>query len=217
MLNDIFSFWNGIAPNEHVHPADCALLTRVNHHFDLDGLPGSFMGPLCTAPVVLLYLAPGPWAPGDSVGRRAREVAAWHARTRAGHEPLPGPEESAPTWRWWSQRLKVFGDWEKLRTRVAFLNLAAYHSPAEFKDFNLLRQIPSSNVAFNWARDVLFPAAEAKQRLVVCLRSSRYWGLQVGQRYNGYLFAPRCTRGGHMHHGESREAIANAAKTMVRR
>jgi hypothetical protein len=212
---DIFKFWSQIKDGENVHPADREVLSNSNHHFDLSGLPGSFMGPLKTAPVVLLYLAPGTWAPEDSLGERASEVRLWHSRTRAGCEPLPGSKYSVPTQRWWSSKTRLFGDPQALSSKIAFLNIASYHSSGDFRDYGLLGKLPSSITTSEWARSVLFPAARNKERVVLCLRSAQYWGLTVGYD-QGWLFAPRFTRSGHMHHGQAREAIVETVREVLR-
>lgn len=173
------------------------------------------MGPLRDARIVLLYLAPGAWNPEDSVGQRSIEVCAWHVRTRDGYEPLPDSNYSLPTWRWWSERTRVFGDWQQLRSKVAILNLAPYHSSGDFKDYGLLGNLPSSAMSLQWAHEALFPAALAKRCAVVCLRSAQYWGLEVGRDNGGWLFAPQFTRGGHMHHGELRETIVQTVKEVL--
>ncbi len=48
MPEDIFDFWSPamIQPDAHVHPADAAVLSGIDHGFDLTGIPGCWMGPL---------------------------------------------------------------------------------------------------------------------------------------------------------------------------
>lgn len=47
-MSDIFRFWAQVGPTDHVHPADKAVLSRVNHGFDLKCLPGCFWGAIET-------------------------------------------------------------------------------------------------------------------------------------------------------------------------
>jgi hypothetical protein len=61
-----------------------------------------------------------------------------------------------------------------------------------------LLALPSSRVSLAWAQEVLFPAAEAGDRIVICMRSAAYWGLEAGRNYSGTLFAPLVNRGGHL-------------------
>jgi len=65
-------------------------------------------------------------------------------------------------------------------------------------DPELLAALPSSRVCLNWAQEVLFPTAERGERVVVCLRSAKFWGLRPGAEYPGTLFAPRVNRAGDM-------------------
>lgn len=206
-MSEYFDFWSKIGPADHVHPADRAWFARnPNHGFDLRGLPGCFMGPLKTAAVVLLYLSPGADDGSDAecdVNRQRQ------SRMRTGNEPLPSYTDNETTWKWWKSRTDCFReDWEFLRSRVAFLNIAAYHS-VNVKNTALLLTLPSSNVTLHWAKHVLFPQAVAGDRAVVCMRSQKLWGLGSG-RTGQSLFAPAVTRGGHMHHGLAREEVISA-------
>lgn len=132
MAVDIFDFWSQVEPSARKHPADNQVLSRVKDHgFCFDALPGCFMGPLQTAPVVLLYLSPGL---GDD-DEPTEELIAWHARQRSGTAPLPTAQEHAGANRWWLSRTKCFDSGAAellLREKVAVLNIAAYHSK-EFK------------------------------------------------------------------------------------
>ena len=216
-MEDIFDFWSRIGPADRVHPADRETFARSpGHSFDHRGLPGCFMGPLRTAPVILLYLSPGAddGADADIETNQKRQM-----RMRAGNEPLPSETDNEATWKWWKSRTDCFAeDWRSLRSRVAFLNIGAYHSN-EVRDVRLLLSLPSSRVALDWATYTLFPQARAGERVVVCMRSQRFWGL-AGGRTGRSLFAPDVTRGGHMHHGPAREeviaTVKNALKTITR-
>lgn len=196
MATDIFEFWSGINPKGGMHPADRDVLSRVDHSFDLRCLPGCFAGPLRTAPVVLLYLSPG-LSEQDYTDAVTRKGRTRYRRSWAGEEPLRGPKDHESAWQWWKSRTACFGNWQELQKKVAILNIGAYHSKT-FADAPLLAALPSSRVSIDWAQHVLFPAAIAGRRTVVCLRSARFWGLREGQRYGKALFAPRVTRGGYM-------------------
>jgi hypothetical protein len=212
-MSEYFVFWSKIGPADHVHPADHEWFARnPNHGFDLRGLPGCFMGPLKTAPVVLLYLSPGA---DDGADAECKANQQRQSRMRAGNEPLPSYADNEATWKWWKSRTDCFGeDWEFLRSRVAFLNIAAYHS-TNVKNTAVLLMLPSSGVTLRWANDVLFPQAIAGNRVVVCMRSQRLWGLGSG-RTGQSLFAPAVTRGGHMHHGSAREEVISAVRERLR-
>lgn len=212
-MTDIFEFWREVAPNAHVHPADGEVFARVrNHGFDLSALPGCFMGPLRTAPVVLLFLSPG----SSDMDRPTRALRQWHRRTRSGSEPLVSRAIHASAYRWWTQRTMCFEcEPDELAGKVAVLNIGAYHSKT-FNDHGLLAALPSSRVTLEWTQRILFPAAEAGNRIVICMRAARYWGLEAGRRYEGTLFAPNVTRGGHMHTA-GRRRIIDAVKRCLRR
>lgn len=219
MATDIFQFWSGIRLKDGAHPADHEVLSRVEHNFDLRCLPGCFMGPLRTAPVVLLYLSPGV---SGRHGHREAKTRAGRARRRRvwrGEEPLPGPNVSEGAWRWWTSRTKLFGeDWLDLQTELAVLNIGAYsYRSKTFADAPLLAALPSSRASIDWAQHVLFPEAVAGKRVVVCLRAARFWGLQEGKRYGRALFVPPVTRGGYMKHHPMRAAVVRAAKAALAR
>jgi hypothetical protein len=208
---DIFEFWSEIDPAARIHPTDEAVLKRVpSHRFDLDSLPGCFMGPLRTAPVVLLFLSPGL----DIDDRPTPALIEWNSRVRTGTAPLVGASIQGPTYRWWTQRTKFLGhDPDTLANKVAILNIGAYHSKT-FDDHGLLAALPSSRVSLDWAQRILFPAAERGERVVICLRAARYWGLEAGADYPGTLFAPKVTRGGHAHL-DKRDRIVAAAQRLL--
>jgi hypothetical protein len=204
LTTDIFDFWSVVGPNDRVHPADKDVLSRVKHSFDLACLPACFTGPLRTASVVLLALSPG-------LKERDRQAATleaeqdYYMRRRGGNEPLPGRDSGGSLW--WMSRTKDFGRWETLRSKVAVLNIAAYHCK-NFEDKPLLAALPSSRVSIGWAQDILFPKALAGEKVVICLRSARYWGLAENSEPFGHsLFAPPVNRGGHIAKGEARARI----------
>lgn len=215
MSVDIFEFWSQVGPNERQHPADRIVLSRMNgkHGFDLDCLPYPFMGPLKTAPVVLLYLSPG-FDKSDPETAKTDKGRNWVMECRAGNQPLPGPKEYQSAWEWWRRRTAVFGNWDDLRSEIAVLEIGAYHSE-EFNDYPLLLALPSSRVSVEWAQSVLFPQATAGERIVVCLRSAAYWGLREGESYGKALYVPRVTRGGHMLNGPMRDEIVKNVKALV--
>lgn len=127
---------------------------------------------------------------------------------------MPGPEVAGFAWR--TGRVKCFGEWEDLRTKIAVLNIGCYHSKT-FADAPLLAALPSSRVSIDWAQNVLFPDAIAARRTVVCLRSARFWGLQEGKRFGKALFAPKVTRAGHMVKNEMREQVIRKVRAALAR
>jgi hypothetical protein len=214
MSQDIFEFWSEVAPGERVHPRDRYAMQRVEHGFDLRCLPACYGGPLRTAPVVLLYLSPGlkqeDIDEADTPEGQARYVA-----RRTGHQPLRGPQEHVAAWQWWSQRTKQFGPWEQLRDKVAVFNISGYHS-ARFMHPHVLAALPSCRVSIGWAQDVLFPQAERGKRVVICMRSARYWGLGTAARYGQSLFVPPVNRGGHMLQSTIRDDVIAAVRAALR-
>ena len=208
-VTDIFSFWAVVRRSDRVHAADRDVFARVkNHGFDLKCLPGCFGGKLRTAPVVLLYLSPG-WSKQDRIEAKSKKVQDYYMHRRGGHEPFR--TEGAGT-KWVKSRTKCFGDWDRIGSKIAILNIGAYHSKS-FTDAPLLAALPSSRVSIEWAQEVLFPQAMAGKRVVICLRAARFWGLEVGRQYGRSLFAPHVTRAGHMMHGAMRGRIIEAVKT----
>ena len=210
MGTDIFEFWSQIKPSETVHPDDRDVLSRVRNGFDLSCLPACFMGPLRSAPVVLLYLSPG-LSKQDYVDAKSKRGRQRYVSQRGGRALLPDMNEHTKAWRWWSSRCKHFGSNELLRGKVAVLNIGAYHSKS-FHDWGLLAALPSSRISIQWAQNVLFPQATAGKRVVVCLRAARFWGLQEGKKYGRALFVPFVTRGGHMKKGKLRDEVIQAVR-----
>ncbi|MBR1172856.1 hypothetical protein JQ617_02720 [Bradyrhizobium sp. KB893862 SZCCT0404] len=209
-MSDLFKFWRRIDPADGVHPDDAPTFKRLNgqHGFSLNCLPLSFTGPLKTARVVLLYLSPG--LPKGLEGHsRSPELQVLYAKQRTGTAELP--DANSPGHRWRESRLSFLGDWEQHRDEIAVFNIGAYHSK-EFIDHDVLASLPSSRIALDWAQSVLFPEAEAGNRVVICMRAAKYWGLRAGQTFGKSLFAPETTRGGHMVAGKQREVIIEKAR-----
>jgi hypothetical protein len=118
---------------------------------------------------------------------------------------------------WWRSRVKIFGNPEKLRQKIAMLNIGAYHSK-NLAQIELIASLPSSRLSIEWAQTVLFPQALRGERVVICLRAARFWGLGAdkdGKRYGRALYAPVVTRGGHMRKGRMRNEIVNVVKRAV--
>ena len=159
-------------------------------------------------------MSPG-LAPQDEIMATTREGQDTYVRRRQGEEPLPNLD--TPAGKWWTERTRCFGlDHAVIARHVAILNIGAYHSK-EMNDTELLAALPSSRVCLDWAQGVLFPEAESKKRVVICLRAAKFWGLKSGQRYEGTLFAPPVTRGGHMIRGASRDEVIDAANAAIGR
>jgi len=211
MTPDIFDFWAECPPNALIHPRDVPVFRRAgNMGFKLDCLPCNIWGPLKTAPVVLLYLSPGFSATDVDYAKSPRGQATYRRR-RQGNEPLDSKDEHEPGWRWWTARAKAFGDSAMISDKLAILNIGAYHSET-FKDAHALMALPSSRAAIDYAQTMLFPEAERGERVVICLRKPRAWGLTIGKTYRGTLFAPRTNAAGHMVNGPERESVVKAAR-----
>lgn len=217
MAQDIFDFWARVAPGDHVHPDDRDMLSRIDHGFDLRCLPGQLAGLLRTAPIVLLFLSGGLSDDKDLAISDSEASIDDHRKRRQGLLPLWGPAEHLDAWKWWTSRTKCFGvDWRLLQANVAVLNIGAYHSKHVINP-KLLAALPSSKVSRAWAQDVLFPQAQLGDRVVVCLRAAKLWGLNPGQRYGQSLFAPNVTRGGHMFRDPLRDEVIAAGREILRR
>jgi hypothetical protein len=215
MAVDLIDYWKSLKLNDNYHPDDEKVLRRLKGgFFNLKCLPFCFFGPLKTAPVVLLYLSPGL---NQFDLDEARSVAGCTrvANARSGEQPIPAMDQHAPIWKWWKQRVKVFGQKpEELRSKIAVLNIGAYHSKS-FDDYSFLASLPSSRVCLDWAQSVLFPQAMAGERVVICLRSAPFWGLKAGKSYGKTLFAPLVNRGGHMKNCAMRNRIVRAVHRAV--
>lgn len=233
MAEDIFDFWAGIPDDARVHPADAEVFERQpgwpkgeerpgerpNHNFNLDCLPIGFFGPLRTAKVVLLFLSPG-YDDFDTAHAQSVAGRTYYREQRGGLRRLPSQSDHEGAHRWWMRVVRQFSpDPVALADQIAILNIGAYHS-RKFHDWHMLTALQSSRVALDHAQQVLFPQAEAGERIVVCLRSARLWGLSRGEdgkgrQFGKALFVPSCTPGGMMHHGEVRLATIAAVRDAV--
>ena len=115
---------------------------------------------------------------------------------------------------WFASRTKCFGPWETVRHYISVLNIGAYNSKT-FEDAPLLAALPSSRMSLSYAQEVLFPQAMAGERVVVCMRAARFWGLDTGKREGEALFAPEVTRGGFMKRNEMREEVIEVVKAAI--
>jgi hypothetical protein len=195
--NSIFEFWSRIKLGEKIHPADREVFERMNpdrHGFKLKCLPACFSGLLPNAPVILLYLSPG-YNKSEEADAKRKEVQKRYWRRWRGMEPLSDRDD--PGGKWFKSRAKVFGDYGVVRNKVAILNIGAYHSKT-MESYASMLALPSSRVVLDWAQNYLFPQALRGERVVICMRSAAYWGLELNKKYRGTLFAPKTTRNGYL-------------------
>jgi hypothetical protein len=162
---------------------------------------------------VLLFLSPG-LDREDAAHCARKKGRRYYADQRSGDAILPDEKDHPSAYKWLDKIIRQFGiNYEQARTKVATLNIGAYKS-VKFTDWPMLAALPSSRVCLDWAQSVLFPQAEAGERVVVCLRSPRYWGLGVGES-KGSLFCPPCGRGAFMEKNEMRKRVAEAVQNAV--
>jgi hypothetical protein len=136
-------------------------MNAKRHGFQIQCLPASFSGPLRTAPVVLLYLSPG-YQKADDADANSKDGIDYYSRRWKGNEPL---RESGPGAEWRRSRTRVFGDYNIVRTKVAMLNIGAYHSKT-MQSYACLLALPSSRQTLDWAQNHLFVEAERGTRIV---------------------------------------------------
>jgi hypothetical protein len=212
-LADIFKFWSRIERGAHIHPADVKVFKRMDaerHGFQLECLPGCFAGKLKTAPIVLLYLSPG-FSELDLSDARSKEGKDYRFRSWRGDEPF---RDHGAGYKWLASRTKLFCNYEMVKQNFAILNVGAYHSK-DVKSYSSLLALPSSRVSLTWAQEVLFPQAEAGRRVVICMRSAAYWGLDVGRKYKGTLFVPSVNRSGHLIKNPERERLIAVVRSRL--
>jgi hypothetical protein len=209
--DDLLRFWAKAASDLQRHPDDVAALAASRHLFALDTLVTPWTGPIRTASVVLLALNPGLTETGVAERREAQmpEGRAVMAQNLGGDAPLP----SFATSRGWTERrLKQFGlSYAAAAIKVVFVNLMPYRSREGAKDHHMLGRLTSVRMVRAWARDTLFREARAGQRVVICLRSARDWGLEPNTQEGAALFAPRFTRSGYIFHAD-REKVGGAVR-----
>lgn len=189
-----------------MHPADSFVLNTVKHPFKLQTLPNCFSGPLKTAPIVMLYLSPG-FRPVDVQRAKERVEQERAYETRKGYLELSDVA-------WFQQRTKDFGDWDRVKSKVAVLNISPYKSES-FANWELLASLQSCRVSIAWAQSVLFPQAIAGDRIVICMRSAKYWGLVPSREYEGSLFVPEVARNGFMKKGRVRDRLTTMIQKIV--
>lgn len=207
-MTDLFQFWADVPGDSHWHPADQDTLGRTVHNFQLQCLPGPFKGKLRTAPVVILTLSPGFNKDYDVNHALSQDGQRYYFCSRTGKRDLPAETEHQESAKWSAGIIRQFGiEYEDARSKVAILNITPYKSK-DFTDWHMLAALPSCRAALAWAQSSLFVEAEAGNRVVVCLRSAKHWGLASGRQYQGNLFAPIVTKNGRMVHGPVREKVA---------
>jgi hypothetical protein len=213
---NLLAFWAKAIPDLQRHPDDCAALAANRHAFALDTLVGPWMGPIATAPVVLLTLNGGLSATGvEAREALTPEARANTARNLAGHAPLPDFATNPGGRSWTEGRLRQFGLTYADKARVTFVNLMPYRSREGAQDKHMTGKLASVRAIRSWARETLFPEARNGKRVVVCLRSVRDWMLTPDTREGEALFAPRVTRSGFIFR-EDRAAIVAAVRAAVR-
>ena len=133
---DFLQFWAKAIPSLHVHPDDAAELGRNHRALALDTLVGPFMGPVRTAPVVLLTLNGGLAGTGEE--KRAAQIPSEReatARNLGGDAPLPAWANNPAGRVWTVKHLKQFYlGYDTASTKVAFINLIPYRSREGAKD-----------------------------------------------------------------------------------
>lgn len=215
-MTDIFEFWSRIKRGETIHPSDKDVFKRMKperHGFQLNCLPSCFGGRLRTAPVIFLFLSPGFSGEFESRDALTVEGRDYHSKKLGGDEPF---RDYGPGKDWLISRTKRFADYDIVRQNVATLNIGAYHSK-DVRDYASLMALPSSRVSLSWAQRVLFPAAERGERIVACMRSPAYWGLEAGQRYGKSLFAPEVNRAGHLFKNDTNEKLVELIRHRLHR
>jgi hypothetical protein len=214
---DLLRFWTKAIPSLQVHPDDAPVLDAYPHSLALDTLVGPWMGPVRTAPVVLLTLNGGIGANGVEVAEaQMPAVREFMVQNLGGDAPLPAFKTNPAGREWTERRLAQFGlSYQAAATKVAFVNLIPYRSRAGSDDMRTAKRLESYRLVRSWAHDTLFPQAEAGERVVVCLRSASHWGLVTDTHRGKSLFTPKVNRSGFMHHGPMREMVGADVRRAV--
>ncbi len=203
---DIFEFWSQIREGEKIHPADRDVLRRINperHGFSTDCLPACYTGDLRNAPVVLLYLSPG-FSEQDLIDAKSKTGKDYYFKRWKGNALLPQSGEAG--YNWFKLRTKVFCSYDIASRKIAALNIGAYHSKS-VRNYSSLLALPSSRASISWAQNILFPQAESGERIVICMRSATYWGLETGKKYGRHLYAPYVNMAGYLVKNKENEKI----------
>ena len=208
-------FWAKAIPSLQIHPGDAMALKGNRHTLALDTLVGPFMGPVRTAPVILLTLNGG-FSGVERDEAKTPAVRELMARNLRGDAPLPTFATNPAGRKWTESRLAQFGlSYAVASLKVAFVNLIPYRSREGAKDLHMIKRLESARLVRAWAHDTLFREAEAGKRVVVCLRSAGAWGLESDTQRGLSLFTPRFTRAGFMLHGPMREKVSFAVQRTV--
>ena len=169
------------------------------------------MGPVRTAPVVLLTLNGGLNGVEQDEAKITCRAGANGPESRWGCSVAYVCDQSGGR-EWTERRLAQFGlRYKTASTKVAFVNLIPYRSREGAKDLRMLERLESTRLVRAWAHDTLFLEAEAGKRVVVYLRSARAWGLEPDTQRGLSLFTPKFNRAGFMLHGPMREKVSFAS------
>jgi hypothetical protein len=217
----LLQHWAKATPDHlHIHPDDADALRSNSHGFELRVGVGAWMGPIRSAPVVLLYLNGGLSDPEQVIrASQDTETREETIRTLHGSAPLFSFKTDPGGRKWTTARLGQFGvTYDSAASKVAFVNLMPYKSRNGSENEHMIQRLKSSCLVRQWANDTLFPEARRGERVVVCMRSATQWGLQTGTtgtKYGESLYAPKTNRSGFMHHGPMREEITKAVRQRV--
>jgi hypothetical protein len=107
---DFLNFWAKAIPSLEIHPDDRAALAANGHSLALDTLIGPWIGPIRTAPVIILMLNGGLAGNGEEArAAQMAEARAGMAHNLTGDAPLPQWAGNPAGLSWTTARLAQFG------------------------------------------------------------------------------------------------------------
>jgi hypothetical protein len=188
----IVRFWRKSRRRPHQHVSDQKYLTSDHHHdFRLKCLARPWSGPICKAPVILVYANPGYSRSDEKFSNKKRRpllLSEW-----SGKRPH-FTESEYPGWtKWFRPRVKQLGKFEDLSPLIAVLNLIPYHSPKVQYDW--VNVLPSANIARRFLKETLIPQAWAGKKFVVVMRARKHWGVSKADECGNFLISDQ-NRGG---------------------
>lgn len=183
---DLLAFWQALAANEFVHPADAQVLRARKHALKTEHLPVPWWGALTAARAFLLFLNPGFDPATDLESAKDPVMVALRRRRLAGErverEVMAHHRGRASAFEaWFDRKLRGVCTADAIVNDLCVLNLVAYKSTT-FRDHKLIDLLPSSKLIRRVVTDELAPRARAGELMLVVVRQARQWGFSVTEQ-----------------------------------
>ena len=191
MTSTLAIFWRQL--RRFVHPRDQRFLRTIDEHpFHLNFPPPAYSGDIDRAPVILLT-ANGGWIDDAAVKEEMRLFGGQKKYLDYLHNPRPMQLNEMNVW----VRAQFYAPLVE-KGLLATVNAIAYRSK-DTKDIanHVAKNLPSANVARDWLRNEVFPAAKSGDRLVIAHRW-KFWHLNIYRDRGRYIRFSEDARSPHL-------------------